>query len=124
MLPPRSSHGNRLADVLRADPRASGELAGRLGGGRVHDVQEELVGGGEAGAHVAHRSPLRRQLARRLPDPRDRLAELGGARPGQIALYEVARHRALDATAAAPPEKPGESPVFEGSDPFLRLVEG
>src|ERR671911_2913678 len=124
MLPPRSSHGHRLRDAFRSDPRAPGYVAGSLGRGRLHHVQEELVGRNEAGAHVAYRGPLRRQLARRLADSRDRLAELGGARPGQVSLYEVARHRALDATPGAAPEKPGESPDFSTVGPAKRSASG
>src|SRR5687767_2381113 len=60
MHPPHcsSSHGHRLDDSLRCYARAPGDLASRLGGLRLDEVQEELVGREEAGAHMAHRGPL------------------------------------------------------------------
>src|SRR5918995_4432353 len=58
---PRSGPGPRVR--LVASPAASAE-------GASTTRRKELVGRDEAGAHVAHRRPLRRQLARRLADSR------------------------------------------------------
>src|SRR5215216_5847623 len=104
--------GQGLDHSCRLDRRTSTRLADHRGRLRLEQVEAQLIVRDERGAQVTDLRPFGRERLRRAPQAIDDGAQLAGARAREIALDQVARHCASEATAGRTPPKQGISPYF------------